>query len=266
MGRKKAAGPTRRGLAGVAGLAAIAAVSPSGESQARAAKGPRGPTFVLVHGAWHGGWCWKRVVQRLQAAGCEVYAPTLTGLGERSHLLAPSVNLTTHINDVVNEVVWKDLDDIVLVGHSYGGMVITGAAERLGGKIRSIVYLDAFMPGIGQSMIDLGGGRPGATDPIPPLPAVAFGVNPADVAWVQAKMTPQPPGAFSEKLQHTGAFNRVAKKTYIRPVDWPAPPFDRASAPLRKDPTWTVRDVHHSGHDVMVDRPDELTRLLLQAA
>jgi pimeloyl-ACP methyl ester carboxylesterase len=228
--------------------------------------GSREATFVLVHGAWHGGWCWRRVVQRLQGAGREVHAPTLTGLGERSHLLAPSVNLTTHIHDVVNEVGWKDLDDIVLVGHSYGGMVITGAAERLGEKISSIVYVDAFIPGTGQSMIDLGGGRPGAVDAIPPLPAAIFGVNAADVAWVQAKMTPQPAGAFSEKLHHTGAYDRVVKKTYIRPVDWRAAPFDAASAPLRTDPTWTVHDIHGSGHDVMVDKPDELTRLLLQVA
>lgn len=225
-----------------------------------------GAAFVLVHGAWRGGWCWRRVIQRLQAAGREVHAPTLTGLGERSHLLAPSVNLTTHIDDVVNEVGWKDLDDVVLVGHSYAGMVITGAAERLADTISSIVYIDAFIPGNGRSMIDLGGGRPDAIDAIPPPPAAVFGINAADVAWVQAKMTPQPVGAFFEKLQHTGAYQRVAKKTYIRPVDWRATPFDAACAPLRTDPTWTVHDIHGCGHDVMIDKPDELSRLLLRAA
>ena len=109
----------------------------------------------LVHGAGHGGWCWQRVADRLTAKGHRVFAPTLTGLGERSHLLNDKIDLTTHISDIVNEIKWKDLDQIVLVGHSYGGMVITGVAEQLVSRIASIVYLDAFLPGDGQSVTDV---------------------------------------------------------------------------------------------------------------
>ena len=111
-------------------------------------------TFVLVHGAWHGGWCWSRVARRLRAAGHEVHTPTLTGLGDRSHLMSRSVNLQTHVQDVANLLHWEELNDIVLCGHSYGGMVITGVANRLAKRIKSLVYLDAFVPENGQAVLD----------------------------------------------------------------------------------------------------------------
>src|SRR5690606_2556298 len=101
-------------------------------------------TFVVAHGAWAGSWAWMRVADRLHARGHRVFVPTLSGLGERSHLAGSSINLTTHIGDVVNEIRWKDLDGVVLVGHSYGGFVITGVAEEIAGRIASIVYVDAF--------------------------------------------------------------------------------------------------------------------------
>src|SRR3984957_20745503 len=109
-------------------------------------------TFVLVHGAWHGSWCWKRVRQALQAAGHNVFTPTLTGVADRSHLLSPDVNLDTHIDDVVNLIRWEELSDVVLCGHSYGGMVITGVADALSDRIRSLVYLDAFVPKDGEAL------------------------------------------------------------------------------------------------------------------
>src|SRR5262245_14863398 len=111
-------------------------------------------TFVLVHGAWHGGWCWQRVSPLLRARGHEVFAPTLTGLGERSHLLTREIGLETHVADVVNAIRWEDLTDVVLCGHSYGGMVISGAADRMADRVRSLVYLDAFVPADGQSIFD----------------------------------------------------------------------------------------------------------------
>jgi pimeloyl-ACP methyl ester carboxylesterase len=222
---------------------------------------------VLVHGAWHGGWCWERVATRLVAAGHRVHAPTLTGVGERSHLASSAVTLDTHIADIVGELRWKELSEVVLVGHSYGGMVITGVAEEEHARIASIVYLDAFVPGSGQSLNDIvGGPAGGGADPAPPIPAEAFGVNEADRAWVQRQMTPQSAACFAQKLTHTGAFDRVAKKTYIRPVDWPAPFFDAACAPLRSDASWRVIDVRECGHDVMIDKPAELARLLRDAA
>jgi pimeloyl-ACP methyl ester carboxylesterase len=111
--------------------------------------------FVLVHGAWIGGWCWRPNAQAPRRAGHEVYTPTMTGLGERSHLLNPSINIDTHITDIVNVIKHKELSDVVLVGHSYGGMVVAGVADTLPGKISSLVYLDAFVPENGQSLFGL---------------------------------------------------------------------------------------------------------------
>jgi pimeloyl-ACP methyl ester carboxylesterase len=112
-------------------------------------------TFVLVHGAWHGAWCWRRVARLLTRSGHEVFAPTLTGLAERSHLLSPAIDLDTHILDVVNEMKWQELNDVVLVGHSYGGMVISGVAEKMERAISSVVLVDSFLPETGQAVIDL---------------------------------------------------------------------------------------------------------------
>lgn len=103
-------------------------------------------TFVLVHGAWLGGWAWKHVTPRLRMAGHEVFAPTLTGLGERVHLAHPGVGLETHIQDVVNVLVFEDLQQVTLVGHSYGGIVITSVADRTPERLAQLVYLDAFVP------------------------------------------------------------------------------------------------------------------------
>src|SRR5579863_10548008 len=112
-------------------------------------------TFVLVHGAWYGGWCWQRVIPFLAAAGHEVYAPTLTGLAERASELSPEVGLDTHVQDIVGLLVEKDLHGVVLVGHSYGGMVITGAVDQAPERIAHLVYLDTFVPRDGESMVDV---------------------------------------------------------------------------------------------------------------
>ena len=113
-------------------------------------------TFVLVHGAWHGGWCWRKLTPLLRAAGQEVFTPTLTGLGERAHLGSPDVGLGTHVRDVAQVLWYEDLADVVLVGHSYGGLVIGGVADQVPERLRHLVYLDAFVPEHGQSMLDLG--------------------------------------------------------------------------------------------------------------
>ena len=109
-------------------------------------------TFVLVHGAWHGAWCWRRVSDLLEGKGHKVFTPTLTGLGERSHLLRQGIDVSTHVTDVVNLMKWERLSDVVLCGHSYGGMVVSGVAEQMADKIGSIVFLDAFVPDDGDSM------------------------------------------------------------------------------------------------------------------
>jgi len=178
-------------------------------------------TFVLIHGAWHGAWCWRRVARLLTRAGHEVFIPTLTGLCERSHLLTPALDLDTHILDVVNEMKWQELNSVVLVGHSYGGMVISGVAEQMEKSIASFVMLDAFMPENGQSLVDLqplapreailAAERQGATS-LPPRPAEFFKLNEKDRAWVDAQCTPQPIKCFLQKLTLTGARERIAKK------------------------------------------------------
>ena len=159
-------------------------------------------TFVLVHGAWHGSWCWKRVRKALRSHGHEVFTPTLTGVGERSHLLAPEVDLDTHIDDVVNLLRWEQLSDVVLCGHSYAGAVISGVADRIPDRIRELVYLDAFVLKDGECLHDTLPSsqkdlqleltrQHGDGWKVPPIPAEVFGVNAADIEWVNRQCTMQ---------------------------------------------------------------------------
>jgi pimeloyl-ACP methyl ester carboxylesterase len=262
--------PTRRALlAGAAAstLAACAAREPSRSS-------PAPKTFVLVHGASQGGWCWRRVSDRLERRGHKVYTPTLTGLGERSHLMSAKVDLEMHISDVVNVIKWESLDEIVLVGHSYGGWVVSGVAEQALPAIASIVFLDAFMPENGQRGLDLNSPRSKAeiaaalakgevSRPAPP--ASTWNVNERDRAWVDAKQTAQPIGVSLTPITLTGARDRVAKKTYIRATGYPNPNFDRFYAKTKADPSWRTYQVP-CGHDVMIDLPERLTQILEEAA
>ncbi|UUX49559.1 alpha/beta fold hydrolase [Nisaea acidiphila] len=232
-------------------------------------------TFVLVHGAWHGGWCWRRVADRLRAAGHDVFTPTLTGLADRSHLLTPNVTLQTHVLDIANLLEWEDLNDVVLCGHSYGGMVITGAADRQSERIKSLVYVDAFVPGDGECAMD---SRPpervklayeqvrtvGEGWWMPPTPAASFRVNEADQAWVDSKCTNFPIACFTQRLYLTGAADRVASRYYVRAAGYKAPQFDACVERLAGVPGWTVSEMP-CGHDIMVDMPEELTALLAEA-
>ncbi len=241
-------------------MAALAAPAiGQGRTTPQPGKAAKSATFVLVHGAWHGGWCWQRVNDRLTALGHRVFAPTLTGVCERSHLDSPGVDLSTQIRDVVNEIRWKDLENVVLVGHSYGGMVITGVAEQVASKIASIVYLDAFVPADGQSLVDLGG-KADAGPFTAPIPAARFSVNEADRAWVDSKMTPQSSACFTEKLKVTGAYQTIARKAYIRARNFPG--FAATLERIRTDASWKTWVVD-CGHDVMIDKPDELTSILV---
>lgn len=232
-------------------------------------------TFVLVHGAWHGGWCWRRVADRLRAAGHDVYTPTLTGLADRSHLLSPSVRLQTHILDVANLLSWEDLESVVLCGHSYGGMVITGAADREASRIKSLVYVDAYVPSDGESAMD---SRPpervelafeqirsvGEGWWMPPTPAASFRVNEADQAWVDAKCTNFPVSCFTQPVRLTGAVDSISSKYYVRAGGYKAPQFDACVERLSGQPDWDVRSLP-CGHDIMVDMPDALSAMLEEA-
>jgi pimeloyl-ACP methyl ester carboxylesterase len=231
-------------------------------------------TFVLVHGAWHGGWCWQRVAARLREDGDSVFTPTLTGVGERAHLLRAGIDLKTHITDIVNVLKWEDLKDVVLCGHSYGGFVISGVAEQAAPLIRSIVFLDAFVPNDGESVQDLTGAavKEGIANAlqrgdiaIPPRPAEAFAVNEADRAWVDRMCVGQPIATFTDKIALTGARDRIAHKSYIRAAYYANPGFDKALAAARADSSWRTYDVP-CGHDVMVDMPERLSEILLEVA
>jgi len=226
-------------------------------------------TFVLVHGAWWGAWCWRRVARLLTQSGHEVFTPALTGVGERSHLLTPDINLDTHILDVVNVMKWPELNKVVLVGHSYADMVISGVAEQLEEAILSFVMLDAFFPETGQALVDLQppairetfltAARNGAST-IPPRPAAMFNVNEKDRAWVDAQCTPHPIKCFLQRLTLTRARERVGIKAFIRATGYPSEPFDHGMANARAK-GWRTYEVA-CGHDVMLDMPERLAELL----
>jgi len=232
--------------------------------------------FVLVHGAWHGGWCWRRVARRLQAKGHRVLAPSLTGLGDRAHLLSPQIGLSTHIDDIVGLLTYEDLDDVVLCGHSYGGMVITGVADRVGERLRSVVYLDAFVPSDRQSTFDLlppdraETFRKGAQDDgdgwrIPPVPAERFGVtDPANRAWVDRLCGPMPIRAFEEPIRLSGPLS-VRRRTFVLAGAYDPSPFQSIHERLIEDSDWTCLTLP-TGHDAMVTMPQELSELLLAEA
>jgi pimeloyl-ACP methyl ester carboxylesterase len=229
-------------------------------------------TFVLVHGAWVGGLLWRPIAQALRRAGHEVYTPTLTGLGERKHLLAREVNLGTHIQDVLGLIEYEDLSAIVLVGHSYGGMVVTGVADAVPDTIASLVYLDAFVPSNGQSLFDL---RPMGPAPTAvagtgwltaPLPIEAFGQpSPQVREFAERKTGPQPTACFTQPLTLTGGIERIKRKTYIYCNDPQPTTFTPFFESLRNKPDWTVRTLPCT-HIAQLDMPGELTALLLEAA
>jgi pimeloyl-ACP methyl ester carboxylesterase len=254
--------------AAAAGVAAMSSAASVTQAQGAA------KTFVLVHGAWHGGWCWRRVADLLAKRGHKVFAPTLTGLGERSHLISGSVNLDTHITDIVNVIKWENLTDICLVAHSYAGWPVSGAIEQVPDRIASVVYLDAFMPEDGQRGLDLASefSRKGTLAAIEkgevsrPAPKVeTFSVNDKDRAWVDSKLTAQPVGVALQPIKLTGAREKIAKKTYIRAPTYPQPAFGQALAAKKIDPSWRIYEVP-SGHDVMVDMPERLVEILLEVA
>ena len=231
-------------------------------------------TFVLVHGAWHGGWCWKKLTPRLKAAGHEVYTPTLTGLGERAHLLNPQVGLDTHIDDIVALLDYEDLHNVILVGHSYAGMVIAGVAERAAERLAHLVYLDAFVPQDGQSLLDTlpdGGAtvrQQAATAGDGwqvPAGADTFGVtDAADVQWLTARLTPQPLKSFTEPLRLPNPAALALSRTYIVCRQDKASFFDPHAEQAQRA-GWNCHELR-TGHDAMISAPAALATILVKTA
>jgi pimeloyl-ACP methyl ester carboxylesterase len=231
-----------------------------------------GCSFVLVHGAWHGGWCWERVLPLLRAAGHDVHAPTLTGLGEHAPPASPKIDLETHIADIVNVLEMENLANVVLVGHSYGGMVIAGVADRVAARMKQLVYLDAFVPDHGKCVLDhwSAEGRAdmekrAASGFIPPTPLPAFGVTkPEDLAWAEPRLRPQPFGTWTQPVTLRHGETKLPR-AYIRCTAPPRPVFEQFTRKLRADPNWTYREIA-AGHDCMIADPAGTAELLLAFA
>jgi pimeloyl-ACP methyl ester carboxylesterase len=230
-------------------------------------------TFVLVHGAWGGAHGFRKVRGPLREAGHEVFTPSLTGIGERSHLTSPQVNLTTHITDVVNAVWYEDLSEIVLLGFSYGGFVATGALEHIGDRVAHLVYLDAFLPADGDSVSSLtGADRPrsgvaeGAEWLVPALPREYD--DPAETAWAAARRSPHPVGCFTEPVRLARPLEDYPfTRTYIKATGEPRPPgghpFWAAADRTSQSPHWRYREIA-TNHMIPSNRPGDLVRLLLE--
>lgn len=242
--------------------------------------------FVLVHGAWHGGWSWWKVRRLLQEAGSDVFTPTLTGLGDRSHLSGPEVDLSTHIEDIVSVLELEDLTEAVLVGHSYGGNVITGVAERVPERLAHLVYMDGFVPKDGESLLDLmspavrqefdlrvqaegdGWFLPGRyAEPWATALRDHYGVtDETDLARMVPRMRSQPYKTFTEPLRVANKAAETLPRTYIRCTQYPNPALSRyAEVAQSPDSGWQYRELVAS-HDGMVARPRQLAELLLELA
>jgi pimeloyl-ACP methyl ester carboxylesterase len=229
--------------------------------------------IVLIHGAWLGGWVWKDVVPRLRAAGYPVFAPTLTGLGERAHLASPAVDLETHIQDIVNALFYEDLRDARLVGHSYAGMLISGVAERAPERLARLIYLDAFVPANGEAMHDLVSAEEvrrnrdlartiGDGWRMPPLGEISTGALELD-RWSNARRTPQSLATYEQAITLTNRALAIPK-TYILCADKPVPDlFARYAQHAADDPAWQFR-TFLGDHMAMLTAPAELVALLLE--
>ncbi|WP_213957449.1 MULTISPECIES: alpha/beta fold hydrolase [unclassified Variovorax] len=235
-------------------------------------------TYLLVHGGSHGGWCWRDVAAYLRAAGHAAQTPTQTGLGERRHLLSPDITLETYVDDIANVIEAEELEDVFLVGHSFGGCAVVGVAERMPRRLRHLVFLDSLIPMSGKSIMsgfppDVREARLAAADafsgglctPVPP--ATNFGLSrehegDATVDWVQRRLTPQPLKTYLTSLTLAHPVGNGVPATYIRCTD---PLYDNvapSAAFARAQPGWDYRELK-TGHDAMISAPREPANMLL---
>ena len=235
-------------------------------------------TYVLVHGGGHGGWCYQRVARILRSAGHDVYTPTLTGLGERSHLLSPDVDLDMHVRDVVAVMRFEDLRDVILVGHSYGGMVITGAADRAADRVGGLVYLDAATPVNHQSLVDVAGPIIEAVRPfgrvvegvelvlLPgPDAGLLYGVTDRrDLVWMADKLTGHPWKCFEQKLRLTNeaALWAIPQAHIVCSSTVATRDPEQMEKARAEGRLWEI----DTGHDLMITEPEKVADALIQVA
>lgn len=221
-------------------------------------------TFVLIHGAWHGGWCWQLLTPILEGRGHQVIAPTLAGLGDRASELSADITLDTHIDEIVDLLDRQRVQNAVLVGHSYAGVVISGVADRVPHRLRRLVFLDAVIVENGQTLggATLVGGKAG----LPPMPASSFGVvDPVERAWVESNLTPHPANTFATPLRLTNPLGNGLRCIYVactRPAMYGVGRYLQIA---RSRLGWQVEELA-TGHDAMVTAPAPLADLLVRVA
>lgn len=231
------------------------------------------PTFVLIHGAWHGGWAWEKVYSQLNGLGAKVYTPTLSGLGEHKNTLNADIDLNTHITDVVNFIEIQDLHNVILVGHSYAGTVIAGVADRIPERLSKLVFLDAMIVENGQSALSV---QPKDTQEffkakaqendhglsLAALSADLFGVtDPSDIKWVNNRLTPQPFKTFTQPLELKNPFGNHLPLIYIACIQPQMPALKAFSDQTKNNKNWKYYSMN-TGHDAMITQPKELSKLL----
>jgi pimeloyl-ACP methyl ester carboxylesterase len=227
-------------------------------------------TFLVCHGAWSAGWAWKKMHPLMQAAGHRLVTPTYTGLGERAHLAHPGIDLNSHIEDMLNVIKYEDLRDIVLIGHSYGGMVATGVADRARDKVRQLIYIDAFVPQDGQSLLDLNEvARPRMQElsktgdgwRVPPNPTPPD-TSPEDVAWLNERRVHTPLNCFEAKLNLSAPLTLPRSYIYATRAA-PLDTFGQFARKTKNDPAWRYYEIDAS-HSPNVTAPEALMALLQQ--
>ena len=273
MGRMRAM--QRRQLIG-AGLAAAAVPGHGGASGVRT---QRTPPLVLVHGASHGGWCWAPVAERLRDQGYRVFTPTLTGLGERAHLVSPDITLSTHIEDVTNVLRYEELDNVTLVAHSYGGTVVTGVCDAMRDRIAKVVFIDAntptdgqpTIPGLTRELAERVAGSPLKDDYLlPALDPLRMGIDPQDtetLAWLQRRLTPHPLQTLTEPIRLTNGGTQGMDRTFVltTPLAQLQPFAREGTLRIKDDPSWKFEELL-VGHDAMIIAPDRTAELLHRIA
>jgi pimeloyl-ACP methyl ester carboxylesterase len=234
-------------------------------------------TFVLVHGAWYGGWCWDKVAQNLRAQGHTVTTPTCPGLGEHAHLLSKDISLTTFITSVTNHILYENLKDVVLVGSGFGGVVISGVADRVPLLLKDLVYVDAMVLESGMSVFE---GQPAAVTrkrleqvatlgkglaiPVPPVnPKVYRGADRKTLDWLGARLSPQPVGTYQEKLVLNNKLGNGVKRTYVDCTASPFEPLVEVKKTLKQQDGWNWVELA-THHDPMITEPEMLSSFLAQ--